>query len=218
LLRFLAPTSTPETLDGEAGRDLGDFASGGWDVDRVTADEVSLSRDGAVAAGGANVPVRAIRTVRVGGDRLHPVLTARWVVTNTGGVPLTARLAIEWSTMLLGGGGNPAAYLELAGRRVAHDSHIDASTVDGFASGNETLGVHLETRFDPPSDLWIAPIETVSNSESGFELVYQGSTATIGRLVTLAPGESASIQVEWHVAALIDRSAEKEAASVTPLG
>ena len=60
-------------------------------------------------------------------------------------------------------------------------------------AGNDGLGIRVVTAFEPPEDLWTAPIETVSNSEAGFELVYQGSTALIGRVVTLGPGESATI-------------------------
>ena len=53
----------------------------------------------------------------------------------------------------------------------------------------------MNASFSPPQDLWTAPIQTVSNSESGFELVYQGSTALVGRVITLGPGESASISI-----------------------
>jgi alpha-amylase len=216
LLRFLSPATTPESLDSEAGRDLGDFASGGWHVDAVTADEVSVSRAGSVSVGGTSFPVRATHTVGIGGGRLDPVLVARWTVTNDGRAALTARIATEWSTMLLGGGGNPAAYVEVAGRRVTHDSRLDTTGVDGFESGNDSLGVRLTTRIEPPADVWIAPIETVSNSESGFELVYQGSTATIGRLVTLRPGESATFEVEWRVAVSGDRAADEERQPALP--
>jgi Domain of unknown function (DUF1926) len=46
---------------------------------------------------------------------------------------------------------------------------------------------------------WIAPIESVSNSEAGFELVYQGSAVLLARPIALAPGERASLGVEQRV-------------------
>ena len=48
-------------------------------------------------------------------------------------------------------------------------------------------------------DVWISPIESVSNSESGFELVYQGSCVLLHRQVELAPGASATIRVVQRV-------------------
>jgi hypothetical protein len=98
--------------------------------------------------------------------------------------------------MLLGGGGNPAAWQESNGVRVAHDARLAATGVSSMAAGNDLLGLRIVTAFAPPEDLWTAPIQTVSNSEGGFELVYQGSTALIGRVVTLGPGESATISIE----------------------
>jgi alpha-amylase len=65
-----------------------------------------------------------------------------------------------------------------------------------MTAGNDFLGVCVATRLDPPADVWTAPIETVSNSEAGFELVYQGSSALFGRVVTLEPGETTTIAVE----------------------
>ena len=46
-----------------------------------------------------------------------------------------------------------------------------------------------QTDLDEPADAWWAPIETVSNSESGFERVYQGSGLLLSWPLRLAPGE-----------------------------
>ena len=77
---------------------------------------------------------------------------------------------------MLGGGGNPEAWWEVAGARSAprrrrrRDGRRRASR-----QGNAWLGLAVETAVSPPADAWHAPIETVSNSEAGFERVYQGS-------------------------------------------
>ena len=41
--------------------------------------------------------------------------------------------------------------------------------------GNDHIGLAITTAVDPPADAWWAPIDTISNSENGFERVYQGS-------------------------------------------
>jgi alpha-amylase len=195
LLRFLAPDVTADEVAAGVD-DRGDFANGAWTVDELTADGATVVRDGVVRTGDRAIPVRATKTIRIGGDRLAPTLTVRTAVTNTGDEALTARVAIEWSTMLLGGGGNPAAWQEAGGVRVAHDARLEAAATDRMTAGNDFLGVCVATRLDPPADVWTAPIETVSNSEAGFELVYQGSSALFGRVVTLRPGETTTIAVE----------------------
>jgi alpha-amylase len=157
---------------------------------------VTVERDGQVRRDGAARRVHATKTIRVGGDRDEPTLAVDLTVTNLDDEPLTARVAMEWSTVLLGGGGNPAAWQETGGRRATHDARLTAERVEAMSAGNDDLGIRLETRIDPPQDVWIAPIETVSNSDAGFELVYQGSTALIGRVVTLEPGQQLTIAVE----------------------
>ncbi len=206
LVRFFAPDVSAD----DAARDLtdaGDFAAGAWEVEALDDEGVTLSRAGTVVIGDVGHSVRVEKRIEIGGGRLDPRLSVVVTATNESHRELTARLAIESSTILLGGGGNPAAWNEADGRRVAHDARLDATDVADLAAGNDFLAIRLDTRLDPPCDVWIAPIETVSNSEGGFELVYQGSTALIGRLVTLLPGASASIRTDTVASVAVDRAA-----------
>jgi alpha-amylase len=198
LVRFLAADTTAD--EAALGiDDLGDFASEPWVVEGVSPDAVSLVRDGVVRRDGIDHLLRVEKTIRIAGDRDGPTLSVEVVATNVGDGPLTARFAVEWSTMLLGGGGNPAAWQESGGVRVAHDARLTAEGATAMAAGNDGIGVCVSSAFAMPQDLWTAPIQTVSNSESGFELVYQGSTALVGRVVTLGPGESATVSIEHCV-------------------
>jgi hypothetical protein len=72
----------------------------------------------------------------------------------------------------------------------------ESDAVTRLVSGNDQLGVSLETLVDAPTTAWIAPIESVSNSEGGFELVYQGSCVVLVRPISLAAGERATMRVE----------------------
>ena len=65
---------------------------------------------------------------------------------------------------------------------------------------------------DPPADAWWSPIETVSNSESGFERVYQGSSLLLSWPLRLEPGEARRFSVRQVVAVARDRAAEEAAA------
>jgi alpha-amylase len=44
---------------------------------------------------------------------------------------------------------------------------------------DEWLGLEVAFEFSPAADVWVFPIQTVSQSESGFELTYQGSCVCI---------------------------------------
>ena len=131
---------------------------------------------------------------------------------NTSSDRLDALLGIEFAVMLLGGGHNPAAFHEVDGRKLAHDERLEVREIQHLASGNEQLGVALETAADRPVSAWIAPIESVSNSEAGFELVYQGSAILLSRPIALAPGERASLRVDQRVTVRADVSAPEAAA------
>ena len=65
----------------------------------------------------------------------------------------------------------------------------------------------------PAGDAWVSPIRTVSNSEGGFELVYQGSCILAFRPILLGPGESANLRVEQVVTITADRAANELATS-----
>jgi hypothetical protein len=100
---------------------------------------------------------------------------------------------------------------------VAHDAQLDGEAIDAISAGNDALGIRVDTTIEPRQDVWIAPILTVSNSEAGFELVYQGSTARIGSVVTLAPRECFAIRLRQKATVAVDRrSGGPDAAPAEP--
>ena len=108
--------------------------------------------------------------------------------------------------MLLGGGGNPSAWYEVGGGRRAHDGSGNATGVSSLGQGNDWVGVAVESRPSPAADAWWAPIETVSNSEDGFERVYQGSSLLFSWPLDLGPGAEATFTVEQRVTVARDRA------------
>jgi alpha-amylase len=191
LVRILPADVTVEAwVDGTAD-DLVPAVDAAWTVGDIAPDcaTTTFARDG----------VRSTRTVRLGGDRRTPTLAIELIVANERAEPVEARIGLEFALMLLGGGHNPGAWWEIGEERFAHDERRVASGVDRLGSGNEALGVEIATTFDGPADAWIEPIETVSNSEAGFELVYQGSALLVSRIVRIAPGQSARVMVTHAV-------------------
>ncbi|HEY8199122.1 MAG TPA: alpha-amylase/4-alpha-glucanotransferase domain-containing protein [Candidatus Limnocylindrales bacterium] len=147
------------------------------------------------------------RRLRIGGTRLAPWLEVEVDVVNRGPGPIDADLAIEWSVNLSGGGGNPAAYYEVAASRgpgatavrSPHDGADDLLATDGLAFGNDHDGVRIDVTVEPAARMTWFPIETVSNSEGGFERVYQGSSLLARWPLGLAAGESISVRQRFAV-------------------
>ena len=66
---------------------------------------------------------------------------------------------------------------------------------------------------EPAADAWWSPIETVSNSESGFERVYQGSSLLFSWPLRLGAGESRRFSVRQAVIVARDRAVAEAGAS-----
>ena len=107
-------------------------------------------------------------------------------------------------------GGNPSAWWEVEGGRTGHDVARTHERVGRLLQGNDHVGLQVETIVDPACDAWIAPIETISNSESGFERVYQGSALLLSQVVALEPGESIDLHLEHRVTVATDRAAAED--------
>ena len=119
--------------------------------------------------------VRVEKRFTFAGDRREPNLGLEVSVENCSTSPVRFDLAVEWAIMLLGGGGNPAAYYEVGGERQAHDGAGELAGARSSAAGTRTSASISPRRSTRRPTAWWTPIETVSNSEYGFERIYQGS-------------------------------------------
>jgi alpha-amylase len=202
LVRILPPDMTPERWAAGGRDELGDFVDGPFRLVRLDPDGAVLARAGRATIDGAPMAFTVGKHVAVAGGRLDPTLELGVAIENTSDRPLRVRVGVEWALTLLGGGGNPEAWWAIAGQRTPHDGAANATGIDVIEQGNDWLGVRLRTTLDQPGEAWYAPIETVSNSEAGFERVYQGSALLLSWLVDIPPGGlwERTILHEAHVA------------------
>jgi alpha-amylase len=219
LVRFLDPaTDRTAWADGQA-TELGDAVDGAFELDVLELDRLVASRVANVQTKDGPAKVEVRKEIRLSGDRRAPCLAVSVSVENRSSVAVEARLGLEWTLTLLGGGGNPAAWWDVAGARAGHDTAGDASGITGLAQGNDHIGVAVATSVSPAADAWWAPVETVSNSEGGFERVYQGGGLLLSWPIALAPAASWSATVEHRVTTARDRDAEERgAADALPVG
>lgn len=207
LVRFLPLDATPEDWADAAISDLGDLVDHAFEVTSLEPGRLILTRDGHVSDADGRQAVRVTRTISTGGDRLAPTLQQAVSIANRSDRPLRARLGSEWTTTMLGGGGNPSAWWEVGGERTAHDVSGQATAISSIAQGNDYVGVSVATTVSVPAEAWWAPVETISNSEGGFERVYQGSGLLLSWLLDLAPDATVEFVVTHAVTVTVDRAA-----------
>ena len=192
---------------GADGAQVGDFVDGAFAIVRLGPGELVVRRESGSLA--------VEKTIRLGGDRRAPNLDLGVAVTNTSGAVFEGRLAVELTTMMLGGGGNPSAWWRVDGTATAHDGSGGADEVATISEGNDYVGIAVETAIAPPAAVAWRPIETISNSEAGFERVYQGSELKLGWPVRLEPGASFTARLSNAVSTARDRAAQELAPAVT---
>jgi len=207
LVHLLAPGSTASAFAAGEAAELGDAVDGSYEVVALEPGVVSLARE--VALDGGPEVVRVTKRLVVGDDRRRPALDLEVTVESRADVAVRFDLAVEWALMMLGGGANPAAYYLIDAERLPHDSAGERANLATIVSGNSQVGIELTTTADPPAAAWWSPIETISNSEAGFERVYQGSALVFVWPVELGPRESRSVTVRHAVATATDRTADE---------
>ncbi len=118
LVRLLPADVTAEAWANAAAEDLADTVDRRFEVVELAPGRLTVRRDTTVAGG---TSIRVDQAPLAGRRPARPTLDLGLEVENTGDRPIEARIGIEWTTTMLGGGGNPAAWWEVGGARTGHD-------------------------------------------------------------------------------------------------
>ena len=185
------------------------FAAGDYRTDKVERDQVTLSIEGsldaAMASGNRCTKVHALKTMKFTSEKGICDVRCQLELARCGSetpaaenaAPLQFAVGLEMVVNLLAPN-VPDRYFEFAGAR-------QALAWSGVVEGSQVRRVDewqdVAVSIDAPgaSHLWIAPIETVSESEEGFERVYQGSQILAIWPVQLMPAAKWSAEAALHV-------------------
>ncbi|HSS36130.1 MAG TPA: alpha-amylase/4-alpha-glucanotransferase domain-containing protein, partial [Patescibacteria group bacterium] len=207
LVHLLAPGTTAAAFADGLAVERGDAVDGSYDVVTLEPGVVIVARD-VVLDQPAGV-VRVEKRFAIGGDRRRPTLDLDVTIENRSTSPVRLDLGVEWALTMLGGGANPAAYYRVGAARLTHDSTGRYDDLGAIASGNDDIGIEVAMAIEPAATAWWSPIETISNSEFGFERIYQGSALVFVWPLDLPPGERRSVSVRSVVEATVDRSPDE---------
>lgn len=207
LVHLLEPGTTAAAFADGVAVELGDAVDGAYDVESIGAETVVLARE--VGLRDSTGVVRVVKQFAFAGDRARPSLDLAVTVQNRSAEPVRFDLGVEWALTMLGGGANPAAFYRIGDESFAHDSRGQRTGIGSLASGNTYVGLELTTAVEPVADAWWSPIETISNSEHGFERIYQGSALLLTWPLELAPSEARTVSMRNLVITSRDRAAEE---------
>jgi len=155
--------------------ELGDFVSGKYKA-VVKDDKLFLERNGTV--GNSDVRVIKIITPRSAG------YSVEYIIKNNSVETLDLCFAPE----------QVFAFSSKTG-----DDTADLKNVSVWKRYDDFLKIEVELKMSFKCDLFVYPIETVSNSENGYEKTYQGTSVTPLVRCLMRPGESLTFSFDTSV-------------------
>jgi alpha-amylase len=134
-------------------------------------------------------------------DPQEAKLEVSYSLQNKGEKRLDFIWMVEHNFTLLAGDATDRNYVLPEGR--LEDSRMASAGVlpdiQILGMRDEFCGFELQLKYSPAVELWRFPVETVSQSEEGFESVYQGSCIAGRWRVQLEPGQSRQVQAGLEI-------------------
>jgi len=126
-------------------------------------------------------------------SRTDANIQAHYRIANESENPLSLWWGVEFNFTMLAGDADDRYYIcpehSLESTRLISEGALD--DVASFGMRDDWNKFQLSIAFSPAVSLWRFPVETISQSEDGFERIYQGSCLLAHRKLNLAPGQSA---------------------------
>lgn len=198
---FLDPSTTLEGMSRAQYGEKGDFVNQPFAVKGVTGENnqvnVTLTRDGHVWTGDRRVPLTVNKIYSFSGA--SETAKVSYTLVNPNEHEIDIWFAPELNFNFLAPEASDRYYFDPAtGKRYSSpklSSQESMTDVSSTAIADEWLGVRLVVSLSAPAGFWRYPIYTVSNSEAGFERVYQGSCLLPNWKIKLGAGESWSVDL-----------------------
>ena len=210
-LLLFAPGKTHEDFEALRLQESAAFAGGEYRVEQATAEKIQLRIEAplrqVIAGVDSDCLLRAAKILRFENNekgfdvRCQIDLARKASAPPVPGSsdPAQFVVGLEMVVNLLAPN-VPDRYIEFAGERKPLEwSGVVEGPCVRLADEWQDVAVEFEAR--GACHLWVSPIETVSESEGGFERVYQGSQILGVWNVTLGPAEPWSAEVVLHVMA-----------------
>ncbi len=205
--RFLHPETPWEAFDRIDEVEQGNFVDALYKLDPPQAESGPVARNGVltlpmvfrgnVSREGRALPMTVRKMYQV--TEREAAVGVAYAIENDGEAPLTVRFGVELNLTLLAGN-DPQRYYEWPGSdRLRLCERGQCQGADRFSMVDEWSRLRVTLRLDRRGDIWYMPVETVSQSEDGFERTYQGSALLASWLFTLTPKVAEEVEVSLEI-------------------
>lgn len=196
---FLAEDTTLEQFSKCEYTELGDFVETPYEYSFQNDEHsavLSFWRNGRVQFADGSAPVRLQKEIHI--DRIKAKLIIQYDIINLDNQTRAFWFGTELDFALLAGDA-PDRYFTIPGHALKNNRLRSAGAVTNAGKillTDEWLGVCVSLKLKTADVLWRFPIETVTQSESGFERVYQSSVVFPNWKILLPAGGAWSNQIE----------------------
>ncbi|MBP89739.1 MAG: alpha-amylase [Planctomycetaceae bacterium] len=159
-----------EVVSGEAV-ERGDFVLAGFETKlRRSSDRVQVLMSRQAEAHGTHITITKGVTLNAGRSELEVAYLVEGLPADR-----TLHFGVEFNLAGLPAGADDRFFYrgDHSNRLGQLGTQIDLGDIDDLGLVDEWLGINVHWTADRPTHLWAFPIETVSQSEGGFELVHQ---------------------------------------------
>jgi alpha-amylase len=199
---FLGEETTLDSFSACRYPEQGDFVNQPYEVfveSTPAGPVVRMDRRGTVWLDGAPLPVSVAKTVRLTpGER---ALFFDYVLTNHSAQMAHLWFGIEFNFSLQAGEAPDRYYVTSRGKpddpRLRSTGALPGESVVRLV--DEYRGLEVSLAVSEAAEIWRFPIETVSQSEAGFERVYQSSVLLPHWRIPLSAGKSWKLRVQLRL-------------------
>lgn len=133
---------------------------------------------------------------RIDLDSLEPSLNITYSLVNTAKREVVFTFGVEFNFYMSAGQSEGRYYFLDDKDKVGHLALEGSfSQKKKVSLVDESLGLRVSLEWNKAAELWLLPLTTVSQSESGFEKVYQGSTVLPLWRLSMRPGDQWDLQI-----------------------
>lgn len=198
---FLGPSADLEGFRRSTYEEIGDFINQPYQAVFQENGQLELYRKGHLWVHGDPIPLEIRKRVTLGSAT--STFKANYRILYQGHdndyrPPFKGRFGVEFNLAFSASKGEDR-YMETGNKnreRIGLVSFGESLKVDRVRFVDGWLGLEVMLAFDRPATLWRFPLETVSQSESGYEKVYQGTVILAWWEVELEHGKPLELWIE----------------------
>lgn len=185
-------------------KELGDFVNQPYSIEEFSFFKdrsegyAVFKREGAVYSENRAVPVTIRKRFSFTGN--SGMIDAGYFIINAGTIPIEIKFGIELNLTLLAGNNESRYYIlqDRGNEKIQMAALGDFNDINKITLVDEWSKIKIDLSYSMSSGLWIYPVETISQSEEGFERTYQGTSFLPLWQLSLKPKE------EWETNIKID--------------